>query len=149
MGPEWKKDLRYQDDSLVTKVFLKSEALGLELRCADMVDTDLNVYIKKVEVTNMQGNERKVKLSFSVTIFTCMATLSEIPLILIHEPVQLFTIKASGTFSLITVTLESAAWSTMPVEISKSLEERGLGKMLMRTVNSAETRFPGAPPTLR
>ena len=65
MGPEWKKDLRYQDDSLVTKVFLKSEALGLELRCADMVDTDLNVYIKKVEVTNMQGNERQVKLFFS------------------------------------------------------------------------------------
>jgi GH15 family glucan-1,4-alpha-glucosidase len=64
MGPEWEKDLRYHDDSLVTDVFLKNESLGLELRCHDVVDVDLDVYIKKVEVTNLQGKERQVRLFF-------------------------------------------------------------------------------------
>ena len=65
MGPEWEKDLRYHDNSLVTDVFLKNEALGLELRCWDTVDFDLNVYLKKVEVTDLAGKERQVKLFFT------------------------------------------------------------------------------------
>jgi glucoamylase len=65
MGPEWKKDLRYRYNSLVTNVFLKNEALGLELCCSDVVDIDLNVYIKKIEVTNLKGKERQVRLFFS------------------------------------------------------------------------------------
>jgi GH15 family glucan-1,4-alpha-glucosidase len=64
VGPEWEKDLRYHDNSLVTAVFLKNESLGLELRCSDVVDIDLNVYIKKVEVINLRGNERQVRLFF-------------------------------------------------------------------------------------
>ncbi len=64
-GPEWEKDLRYHDNSIVTNVFLKNKSLGLELHCSDVVDVDLNIYIKKVEVTNLQGNERQVKLFFS------------------------------------------------------------------------------------
>ena len=65
MGPEWEKDLRYHDNSLVTDVFLKNEALGLELRCWDTVDFDLNVYLKKVEVTDLGGKERQVRLFFT------------------------------------------------------------------------------------
>ncbi|MFV2081844.1 MAG: glycoside hydrolase family 15 protein, partial [bacterium] len=57
--------MRYHDNSLVTDVFLKNKALGLELRCTDTVDLDLNVYIKKVEVTNLKGKERQVRLFFS------------------------------------------------------------------------------------
>jgi GH15 family glucan-1,4-alpha-glucosidase len=64
MGPEWEKDLRYLDDSLVTDVFLKNESLGLQLHCHDVVDVDLNVYIKKIEVINLQGDERQVRLFF-------------------------------------------------------------------------------------
>ena len=64
MGPEWEKDMRYHDDSLVTDVFLKNKSLGLELRCHDVVDVDLNVYIKKIEVTNLKGKERQVRLFF-------------------------------------------------------------------------------------
>ena len=65
MGPEWEKDLKYHDNSLVTDVFLKNEALGLELRCWDTVDFDLNVYLKKVEVTDLGGKERQVRLFFT------------------------------------------------------------------------------------
>jgi GH15 family glucan-1,4-alpha-glucosidase len=64
MGPEWEKDLRYHDDSLVTDVLLKNKSLGLELRCHDVVDVDLNLYIKKIEVTDLKGNERQVRLFF-------------------------------------------------------------------------------------
>jgi len=64
MGPEWEKDLRYHDDSLVTDVFLKNKSLGLELRCHDVVDVDFNVYIKKIELTNLKGEERQVRLFF-------------------------------------------------------------------------------------
>lgn len=65
MGPEWKKDLRYHNNSLVTDVFLKNEALCLELRCSDTVDLDLNIYIKKIEVTNLEGRDRQVRLFFT------------------------------------------------------------------------------------
>jgi len=64
-GPEWKKDIRYRDNSLVTDVLLKNEALGLELRCSDAVDIDSNIYIKKIEVTNLREEKRQVRLFFS------------------------------------------------------------------------------------
>ncbi len=64
MGPEWEKNLRYYDDSLVTDVLLKNKSMGLKLRCHDVVDVDLNVYIKKIEVENLQDNERQVRLFF-------------------------------------------------------------------------------------
>ncbi|RKY37653.1 MAG: glycoside hydrolase family 15 protein [Candidatus Omnitrophota bacterium] len=64
MGPEWKKNLKYHDDSLVTNVFLENKALGLELHCADAVDVDVNVYIKKIEVINIENFEREVKIFF-------------------------------------------------------------------------------------
>ena len=65
MGSEWEKDLRYQDESLVTKVVLKNKDLGLELHCADAVDIDSNVYIKKIEVTNLRDSPRDARLFFS------------------------------------------------------------------------------------
>jgi len=65
MGPEWKKNLRYHHNTLATNVFLKNESLGLELCCSDVVDIDLNVYIKKIEVTNLNEKERQVRLFFS------------------------------------------------------------------------------------
>ena len=65
MGSEWEKDLRYENESLVTEVFLKNEALELELRCSDVVDFDLNVYIKKIKVTNLHAQPRQARLFFS------------------------------------------------------------------------------------
>ena len=65
MGSEWEKDLRYRDDSLVTEVSLKNEALGLALRCQDAVDFQLNVYVKQIEVTDLTDRPRDVRLFFS------------------------------------------------------------------------------------
>src|SRR3989338_4351359 len=65
MGPEWTKDLRYHNETLVTDVLLKNEALEIELRCSDVVDLDLNIYIKKIEVANLRDKTRQVRLFFS------------------------------------------------------------------------------------
>jgi len=65
MGPEWQKDLRYQDESLVTEVLLKNEALDLELRCSDVVDFELNIYIKKIVICNLQDRPRQIRLFFN------------------------------------------------------------------------------------
>ena len=65
MGREWAKSLRYQDDSLVTDVLLTHEALGLSLRCHDAVDIQFNVYVRALEVTDLTGRARDVRLFFS------------------------------------------------------------------------------------
>jgi GH15 family glucan-1,4-alpha-glucosidase len=64
MGPEWEKDLRYRDDSLVTEVFLQNETLGLALRCQDAIDFQLNVYVKQIEAIDLAGRSRDVRLFF-------------------------------------------------------------------------------------
>jgi len=65
MGPEWQKSLRYRDDSLVTDVLLTHEELGLTLRCHDAVDVQLDVYVRQIEVTDLEGRPRDVRLFFS------------------------------------------------------------------------------------
>lgn len=65
MGPEWEKDLRYLDNSIVTKVTLKNESLGIRLICSDAVDIDMNIYLKRIEVEDLKGNKRRVKLYFN------------------------------------------------------------------------------------
>jgi len=63
-GMEKRPEIHY-DNSLVTDVLLKNEALSLELHCSDAVDLDLNIYIKKVEVKNLGDKSRQVRLFFS------------------------------------------------------------------------------------
>ena len=65
MGPEWQKSLRYRNDSLVKDVLLTHEGLGLTLRCHDAVDAQLDVYAKQIEVTDLEGRPRDVRLFFS------------------------------------------------------------------------------------
>lgn len=64
MGNEWIKDLRYRDDTLVTDVTLTNEPLGLKLHCQEAVDAEVNVYVRQVEVTDLSGRPRDVRLFF-------------------------------------------------------------------------------------
>jgi len=64
MGPSWKKDLRYRDNTLVTNVFLKNDELNLELHCEDTVDIDQNVFVRKIKVNNLKKEERDIRLFF-------------------------------------------------------------------------------------
>lgn len=58
----WQRDLRYDDDSLVTHVTCRNDNLGLELVFADCVDVGRNVYVKPVEVRDLRGQLRKARL---------------------------------------------------------------------------------------
>ena len=65
MGPEWQKELRYLDETLVTDVRLKHERLQIELICHDAIDFHLNVYVKEIIVKNGLNKPRDVRLFFS------------------------------------------------------------------------------------
>ncbi len=62
--PQWQKSLKYLRDTLVTDVECDNEARGLKLRCHDAVDSDANVYIRKIVVRNTRAEKRTIKLFF-------------------------------------------------------------------------------------
>ena len=65
VGPDWKRDLRYLPDTLVTQVSLYHESLNLILSCRDAVDFHENVYLREVEVENLSTGPREVRLFFT------------------------------------------------------------------------------------
>ena len=64
VGPEWRTTLEYEEDSLVTRVRLLHEGLGLDIACRDAVDFHENVLVREVRVKNLAGR-RTVKAFFS------------------------------------------------------------------------------------
>src|SRR5204863_6273948 len=63
-GDGWERSLGYLRETLVTDVTCSNEALGLRLRCYDVVDADANLYVRKIVVRNMRDAAREVKLFF-------------------------------------------------------------------------------------
>src|SRR5213595_1269161 len=53
-GDGWERTLGYLRETLVTDVTCSNEALGLRLRCYDVVDADANLYVRKIFVRNMR-----------------------------------------------------------------------------------------------
>jgi glucoamylase len=62
--PEWKRELRYKPETLVTDVRLTHEKLALEVRCEDAVDASEPVYFRKTTVRDLSGKPRDVRLFF-------------------------------------------------------------------------------------
>ena len=60
--PAWKKTLAYLRDTLVTDVLCQNEELGLRLRCYDVIDSDANVYVRKIVMRNLTERKRNVTL---------------------------------------------------------------------------------------
>ncbi|OAI40373.1 glycoside hydrolase family 15 [bacterium SCGC AG-212-C10] len=65
VGSGWDKELRYRDDTLVTDVRLTNNDLGITLHCEDAVDSQLNVFIRKIVVSNQRSELRDVRLFFT------------------------------------------------------------------------------------
>jgi GH15 family glucan-1,4-alpha-glucosidase len=60
---EWERDLGYEPETLVTRVTAGHDGLGLELVCADVVDLDRDLFLRRVEVRDLTGRgEREVRL---------------------------------------------------------------------------------------
>jgi GH15 family glucan-1,4-alpha-glucosidase len=65
VGPEWGIDLRYEPDTLVTRVALHHKGLGVLLDCRDAVDFHENLYLREVQVENLSPASREIRLFFS------------------------------------------------------------------------------------
>ena len=58
----WERKLDYRRDTLVTQVELRSEALGLVLRCSDAVDFHEPLLVREVEIEDRLGRPREVRV---------------------------------------------------------------------------------------
>ena len=65
VGSEWRRDLLYLPDTLVTHVNLHHEGMGLRLTVRDAVDFHENVYLREITVENRRAHRREVRLFFS------------------------------------------------------------------------------------
>src|SRR5712691_10977524 len=62
---EWERALRYEPETLITHVVARHPGLGLELICADVVDLDRDLLLRRVDVRDLtapRGGEREVRL---------------------------------------------------------------------------------------
>jgi glucoamylase len=60
----WQRTLTYLRETNVTDVSCVNEELGIRLRCYDVVDSETNVYVRKIVVRNLRSEPRRVKLFF-------------------------------------------------------------------------------------
>ena len=60
--PSWQKSLKYLKETLATDVALLHEGLRVRLRCSDAIDFNRNVYLKRIEVTNLADSRRDIRL---------------------------------------------------------------------------------------
>ncbi len=60
----WSRELRYMPDALVTDVTLVHTGLGVRITCADVVDFDRDVMLRRLRVTNLAGRPREIRLFF-------------------------------------------------------------------------------------
>lgn len=65
VGKDWKIDLQYMPDTLVTDVNLYNEALGILLRCNDAVDFHENVFVRKMSIENFHEKKREIRVFFA------------------------------------------------------------------------------------
>lgn len=70
-SPEWKKTLRYDRDSLVTRVDCENIALGLKLVCRDFVDFHEDLYMRVVEVGDLNRENVSPSSKRNVRLFFC------------------------------------------------------------------------------
>ncbi|MBX3385696.1 MAG: glycoside hydrolase family 15 protein [Phycisphaeraceae bacterium] len=66
--PSWQRRIRYDEATLVTRVQLYNERMGLELICQDCVDFHEPVYLRRFIVRDKQGRQRDVRLFFHVDL---------------------------------------------------------------------------------
>jgi glucoamylase len=65
VNEEWRRDLKYEEDTIVTSVSLYHPDLGLLMRCRDAVDFHENVYLREILLENLYSENRRVELFFS------------------------------------------------------------------------------------
>jgi GH15 family glucan-1,4-alpha-glucosidase len=63
-SPEWRKEMVYESDSLVTHVTATSSAIGITLTFSDLVDFHSDIFFRRVNIANQRDKPRGVRLFF-------------------------------------------------------------------------------------
>ncbi|MEL7086925.1 MAG: glycoside hydrolase family 15 protein [Planctomycetota bacterium] len=58
----WDTQLSYKPETLATDVTMRHDAIGVELRCSDVVDFNRPVMVRRIEVINQTEQDREVRL---------------------------------------------------------------------------------------
>ena len=61
---EWTRSIAYEEETLVSQVRLRNEAMQIEMDCTDTVDFHVNVYLRHVTVRNLSPAARLARLYF-------------------------------------------------------------------------------------
>lgn len=59
---EWERSLRYLPDTLVTDVRLVNRKLGIAVTCNDTVAGRENIYLRRVKITDLTGEDREIRV---------------------------------------------------------------------------------------
>ena len=65
VGSDWRRDLLYAPDTMVTQVNLFHDELGVLLTCRDAVDFHENIYLREMVVENLRPAARDIRLFFA------------------------------------------------------------------------------------
>jgi len=68
IGEDWQRELTYEPDTMVTKVSLSQPSLGILLICRDAVDFHEDILVREINVENLEGAAREVRLFFSLDL---------------------------------------------------------------------------------
>ncbi len=61
----WDKKLGYQDDALVTLVQASNFALGLDVQLQDAVHYRHDIFLRRLQLTNLESRTRKIRIFFN------------------------------------------------------------------------------------
>jgi len=61
---KWQRSLKYQPETLATQVELLHPELKIALQSTDMVDFHEDLFIRRMEVTNLESRDREIRLFF-------------------------------------------------------------------------------------
>jgi GH15 family glucan-1,4-alpha-glucosidase len=61
---DWKKEINFNDDALISNITMSNEKLGIGLHFEDFVDCSSDIFARKVRVRNLKGHTREVRLFF-------------------------------------------------------------------------------------
>jgi glucoamylase len=64
LARQWKRDLAYEADTLVTHVNLYHQKMELLLTCRDAVDFHENIFLREITLKNLAPRDREVRLFF-------------------------------------------------------------------------------------
>ncbi len=61
---KWRRSLKYQPETLVSEVMLEQPELKISIQSADMVDFHEDLFIRKMEINNLDSRDREIRFFF-------------------------------------------------------------------------------------